>query len=231
MSCFLERITKKVPDSEKMGYPHGKAKINVYNACSALKSMGLFAQNGHLNRGNGSLGALVAMFSTTAVFGLLQGIIGKDAENNGGIEFYIKIFDALGNRIADKIEMFGFTLYYATNGDHGINPMVGQHLFATEYQLEASGNVPPNDMVGLCAAFDKGAIGTIEKCFGDFLVPFRDHDPKLQAFQIGNFGNVVFGKIFMRRSHYFPLLAIPINASMVRASSAVAKSSLILWKY
>ena len=69
-------------------------------------------QIAHPQQSHGAFNAFVPMLATAAVAGLLDGVVGKYAEDHGLAMLQVQIHDTLANSLTDKVEVRCFAAHY-----------------------------------------------------------------------------------------------------------------------
>ena len=105
----------------------------------------------HLDSVDSALVTLVAQLATAAVLGLLQVVGGEETIDNRNLLCGVEACDAIGNTLADVIEVRSLTTNHATQDDDSVVSAIENHLMSAVNQLEATRNRLHVDVLWQCA--------------------------------------------------------------------------------
>ena len=105
----------------------------------------------HLDSVDSALVTLVAQLATAAVLGLLQVVGGQETIDNRNLLCCVEACDAIGNTLADVIEVRSLTTNHATQDDDSVVSAIENHLMSAVNQLEATRNRLHVDVLWQCA--------------------------------------------------------------------------------
>ena len=149
----------------------------------------------HFDGYDGTLVALVAEASTGTVAGLLEGVGGEQAVDDGDVAGDVEAGDASGDTLTDIVEMGCLATDDAAEDDDGVVAVVEGHLVCTVDELEGARDGLDVDILGQCAVTLEGGDAAVEECAGDVTVPLGDDDAEDHVRRVGNLGDVVLRQI------------------------------------
>ena len=94
----------------------------------------------HLYGVYGAFVALVAEASAATVFGLLQVVSGEQTVDYGYFALGVELGNAVGDALADVVEVRCFAADYAAEDDDGVISAVERHLVGAVDKLETAGD-------------------------------------------------------------------------------------------
>ncbi len=149
----------------------------------------------HFNRHYGTFVALVSESSAGAFLRLLQGVGGEQAVDDGNLALGVEAGDAVGDTLADVVEMGRFATDDAAEDNHGVVTSVQAHLVGSVDELKAARNGLYVDVFGQRAVLFERGDGSFEQGSRDFRIPFRHHDAEAHVAGVGHLRKVVVAQV------------------------------------
>src|SRR6266403_839501 len=136
---------------------------------------------GHLDGGEASFKTFVATLESSAVDGLLEGVAGQYAENDGEASVHLRELQTAGGFGANIIVMSCFTAQDAANGDERIVSTSGGKFFRGHRKFESAGNVDDIDVFVFRASAAESVDGRRQQTIGNEAVEAAHHDTEAQT--------------------------------------------------
>ena len=146
----------------------------------------------HLDSVDSALVTLVAQLATAAVLGLLQVVGGEETIDNRNLLCCIEACDAIGNTLADVIEVRSLTTNHATQDDDSVVSAIENHLMSAVNQLEASGNSLYVDVLRQSSVLLQCLNGSVKQSSGYLRIPFCHNNAEAHVACVRNATEVVF---------------------------------------
>ena len=116
----------------------------------------------HFDSCNGTFVSLVAVYATRAVLGLLHGVSGDEAEDDGSCALCVEVGNALCGAGTHIIKVRSIATYYAAECDDCIDLTALNKFGRSIDELKAAGNGVHDDVFGLCAVAHQCLLGAVE---------------------------------------------------------------------
>ena len=144
----------------------------------------LILELSHFDGVNCALVPLVSEPSATAVLCLLQVVRGEQPVDDGDVLCGVEMRNAVGDPLADIVEVRCLSPDDASEDDDGIESVVLGHLLRSVDQLEAAGNRLDVDVLRESAMLLKCLDGSVKESIGDFRIPLGYDDAKAHVARV-----------------------------------------------